>query len=238
MIKIGWCLINYGPIFSPVYSSHIRAIAQGSRHFATQYLGGIGAAGATDRMYTHSAENRAVEEALQSDCTHVFLTESDMILPDDTLEKLISVDKPIVSGLYFLRNGYGQPCLYKRTLSMVYTKMRAMSPVTMFPTHNPFRLNGCPGVGCVLIQRQVFETLSKPWFDLRESRDGDPGYGSDIFFYSNCQDAGIEVWVNPQVQCGQIEYTVWDIEDYRLRTKEDPQFVSAGYIIGEGTNGL
>lgn len=235
MHKIAWCLINYGPVESPIYGSHLRAIALASRTLTVQAVGQIAAAGATDRMYTHSAENMAVREALDLGCTHVFMTEKDMLLPDDTLVKLLEVDQPIVAGLYFLRNGYGQPCLYKRTLDMVKNKVYGMTPVSLFPTTRPFRLNGCPGLGCVLIRREVFERVPEPWFDLRESRQQAPGYGSDIYFFSNCEHAGIPVWVHPGVRCGQMETVVWDFADYEHRLQTDPDFRSTGFLLGMET---
>lgn len=231
-IKVGWALVNYGPIFSPVYGSHLRAIAKASRTLTVQQVGAIGAAGASDRMYVHSAEIRVVEEALAAGCTHVFMTESDMVLPDETIMDLLAVDKPVVSGVYFLRSGYGQPCLYKRTLRMVAEKVRGMSPVTVFPMDRPFRLNGCPGFGCVLMQADIFTKLPRPWFDLKENSATAPGYGSDIYFYSQCEDYGIEVWVQPKVLCGQLEYVEWDVGDYQMRLKEDPGFAANGFIIG------
>ncbi len=225
-MRIGWALVNYGPIFSPVYASHLRAIAHASRTMAVEQLGGVFACGATDRMYQHSAANQAIKDFLATDCTHLFMTESDMLLPDDTLSRLAEVNKPIVSGVYFIRGGDGQPCLYKPVVRV--KGQYGMSPVGLFPEEAPFRLNGCPGVGCVLIAREVFEQVPFPWFDLNAVK-----YGSDMYFYSNCLDAGLEVWIQPAVMCGQIEYKVWSVADYhdRLQQRDNPL---QGYILGVG----
>ena len=226
MVRIAWALINYGPIWAPAYASHLRAIAKGSRTLEVEQIGGVYACGATDRMYTHSAENRAVEDFLDSECTHLFLTESDMILPDDTLPMLAALEVPIASGVYFLRGGNGQPCLYKKSVR-IKSNPYPMSPVSLFPTDKPFKLNGCPGLGCVLIQRQVFARVPRPWFDLKEGH-----YGSDLYFYTKVQEAGVDVWVHPQVACDQIDYTVVGMQDYHERLQHDPSFAGSGYIIG------
>lgn len=228
MIRVGWALVNYGPIYSPVYSSHLRAIAYASRALQVDHLGSIGAVGASDRSYTHTAENKCTDQMLLvEDLTHFFYCESDMILPDDTIPRLLEVDKPIVSGLYFLRQGDGQPCLYKRVIGNTANE-QSMSPVTLFPTDRPFSLkNGCPGLGCVLIKREVFEQLRFPWFDLKEGQ-----YGSDLYFYTKVRKANIDVWVHPGVACGQIEYTEWSIDDYYHRMQIDPGFANRGVIVG------
>ena len=227
MARIGWVLVNYGPIWSPAYTTHLIAAAHASRTLEIEMLGQIGTVAATDRMYTHQAENQGVQATLlDNHCTHIFMTENDMLLPKDCVLPLLALDKPVASGLYFLRQGDGQPCLYQRSLAPVGDDY-SMSPVSLFPTEQPFRLNGCCGLGCVLIRREVFEQLDMPWFDLSYGR-----YGSDMYFYTRLRRAGIDVWVDPRVRCDQIEYKVWSFADYEERLKADPKFPSSGTLIG------
>jgi len=232
-IKAVWGMVSYGPFpYAPVYTSHMTAIAYASRHFTTQFLDGskIAGVGATDRSYTHAAENRIVSDFLAiEDATHLFMTEMDMVLPTETLVQLADLNQPIASGLYFLRGGNGAPCLYVKGYPAPenpYTH----SLVTVFPTDKPFKLGdkgGCPGLGCVLIAREVFETIPFPWFDLKEK-----GYGSDMYFYTKALEAGYEVWVDPRVRCGQMDYIAYTFEDYEKRVKEEPRFLGAGFLLG------
>ena len=242
-MKIAWGLTGYGPLpYMPVYTSHLRAIAFASRAFEVdvdlvervhadeptmraELSARIGGVGATDRMYTHSAENRLVEELLGGDCTHLFLTEMDMILPKHTLVALAELAKPVASGLYFLRGGRGQPCLYRKVVALSENPY-AHSPVRLFPKTHPFQVD-CPGLGCVLIHRSVFERLTYPWFDLAEGK-----FGSDMYFYTKVREAGIEVWAHPGVACNQIDYQVVGWHTYQERLDTDPEFAANGYIIG------
>ena len=217
--------------FPPVYSSHMAAIAYASRHFTVEMLGEIAGVGASDRMYHHSAENRLVEDFLgMENATHIFLTEVDMLLPKETLVKLAALKQPIASGVYYLRNGNGQPCLYVKGVTPPDNPY-PHAPVTMFPMDAPFCLSerggGCPGLGCVLIEREVFKQVEYPWFDLAESR-----YGSDMYFYTKVRDAGIPVWCDPTIDIHQIDYRLWSRRDYEDRIKSDPAFAASGYIIG------
>lgn len=225
--KIAWGLTAYGPIWAPAYTAHLRAIAFAARTLEVQDLGVIGGVGCSDRMYTHSAENALVKDFLGSDCSHLFLTEMDMLLPKHTIPALLELDKPIASGLYFLRNGNGQPCLYAKAITTAENRY-PHSPVTRFPVDRPFGKVGlCPGLGCVLIAREVFERVPEPWFDLAENK-----YGSDMYFYTHVRDAEIPVWVHPGVVCDQIDYTVVGFQDYANRVAADPTWANSGFLIG------
>jgi len=225
--RIAFASTNYGPLWRPAVESWLRVLAYSQRHLVREGLGEIAAAGITDRMYTHSAGNTLIKDMLADETlTHLFLTECDMLLPDETILRLLALDKPIASGVYFLRGGGGQPCLYQRLVSMPDDSC-GMTPVTLYPQDQPFRLRGCPGLGCLLIQRAVFAHIPFPWFDLKESH-----YGSDLYFFTKALKAGVETWVDPQVRCGQIEYTTWSHDDYVERLRTDPAFGANGYLLG------
>lgn len=228
---------GYGPAWPPAVDSWLRCVIMASRELTVTYMGKIGGTGITDRCYTSSAENRLAEGFLNiPEATHLFFTEIDMILPETAILDLLAVDKPIVSGVYFLRKSWGQPCLYKQVVQIARrrndTRLYSHSPVSIFPQDKPFKLgdansSGVPGFGCVLFKREVFEKMSPPWFDLKEGT-----YGSDMFFYANAHDAGYDVWVHPGVRCLQIDYYVTGIDDYYDRLQNDPGFAASGYIIG------
>ena len=248
-VNVAFGSTGYGPLWAPAVSSWLRLAFYTGRHFAIAQVGKVGGAGVTDRTYTMTAENQLVKEMLANpDFTHIFMTEMDMVLPHDTITKLVALDKDIASGLYFLRSnlqlGRGQPCLYKK--STVTEAKRAVmneinyyhSPVTLFPTKDPFRVD-CAGLGCTLFKREVFEKLEYPWFDLKAGTDIKIGYGSDMYFYTHARKAGIELWVDPTVRCRQIDYYETDFEDYQWQLDNNPQFAQAGFIIGygDGNNG-
>lgn len=244
-INIAFASSNYGPLWSPVVESWLRVVGYTARHFQIEQLGKVGGIGVTDRLYVHSAENGLIRDMLKNDFSHIFMTESDMVLPHNAIVKLMALDKDMASGVYFLRASdpqtRGQPCLYKKSTAIAAKDVdKAISryyhaPVTLFPQSEPFRVD-CAGLGCVLIKRKVFETLEYPWFDLRAGDDkaNIVGYGSDIYFYSHAKDAGFELWIDPTVQCGQIDYYQVTISDYQWQLDNNPKFAGSGYVIGIG----
>ena len=236
-LNVCFASTGYGPLWAPAVSSWLRAVAFGARSFAVNTeLGKIGGAGVTDRTYTHQAENQLVSDFLADpSATHLFLTEMDMILPHDVLTKLVALDKDMATGVYFLRSNdpskRGQPCLYKRPIASPPPTAEngnyGHHPVNIFPTDEPFRVD-CAGVGCILVKRKVLETLEYPWFDLNAKK-----YGSDIYFAKHAKDKGFELWADPSVQCGQIDYYETTIEDWQWQLDNNPEFGKNGFIIGK-----
>src|SRR3990172_5612281 len=225
MINVAFTSTGYGPLWAPAVASWLRAVAVGSRHFTVTQLGKIGAAGVTDRQYTHSAENQLVEDFLSDETlTHLFMTESDMILPSDCLLKLIELNKPIASGIYFLCNSRGQPCLFQKVLTSRENPY-VHSPVTAFPTTEPFRVDN-PGLGCVLFKREIFAKLEQPYFDLSAKK-----YGSDMYFFSKTKWADIEVWAHPGVMCDQIDYKIETFDDYKQRLTEEQKYAQSCVVL-------
>lgn len=237
----------YGPMWAPAVTSWLRVVGYTARQFNIQHIGKIGGAGVTDRTYTANAENQLAQEMLNDESfTHLFMTEMDMLLPHDTITKLAELDKDIVGGVYFLRGevqpARGQPCLYKKAPAIEWDKRRIAhesgkylhTPVSLFPRDTAFSVDHI-GLGCALIKRKVFETLAKPWFDVKSaSKEELSGYGSDMYFFTKVKEAGFEVWCDPTVICGQIDYYVTDMDDYMWQLENNPAFAGRGYIIGSG----
>jgi len=236
-VNVAFGATAYGPLWAPAVSTWLQVIGYTARHCAIEQIGQVGGAGITDRTYTHCAENGLVEDFLANPAlTHLFMTEMDMILPANAIVRLLEMDKDMASGVYFLRSDRpqtrGQPCLYKKA-PMIDPKVdSAFShyPLNIFPTDKPFRVD-CSGLGCVLFKRKVFETLPRPWFDLAADK-----YGSDMYFYTHAKNAGLELWVDPMVPCGQIDYYTTGIGDWYWQLENNPAFGKSGYIIGLNPN--
>jgi hypothetical protein len=229
--RVAWAMPCYGPIFPQVYASHLSAIAYASRYFTVERIGDFPMVGATDRMYLHSAANEIVRQSLaEPSITHIFWTESDMILPHDVVPKLLDMGKRVAAGIYFLRGGTGQPCLYKRTPMELKENPYLHTPITIYDERGPFKVD-CPGMGCVLIETSVFREIEEPWFDLKANDAGKKnGYGQDLYFFTKVRWKKIDVWANPAVISDQIDTTVVGYKDYRRRLAEDKGIGSGGFI--------
>lgn len=85
-------------------------------------------------------EKPANSALLDDTVTHLWFVEDDMILPPDTLAKLIAVDKAVVTADYPV-NKDGRGSIFSLDKQVVFC-----------------------GTGCLLIQREVFDELKSPYF--------------------------------------------------------------------------
>lgn len=154
----------------------------------------------------------------------LLFVDDDTVIPEDAAEKLIDVGKPFVTGV--------QPL-------MLPSKDEAgafhyVANVMRFPTaehrtphwpdwfewkrpSTPFRVFHC-GFGCVLLSREVLESIGFPWF--REDY-GDQwnrnAITEDIYFCDRARRAGFDIWCEPSVVCGH--YKTVDLLDVVPRSR-------------------
>jgi len=81
--------------------------------------------------------NRALED---KDITHIWFVEDDMVLPPDTLEKMILADKAVVTYDYPV-NGEGRGSILEIKNRVIYC-----------------------GTGCLLVKKEVFNEIERPVF--------------------------------------------------------------------------
>lgn len=132
--------------------------------------------------------------------------DSDMRFPKDTIERLISHNKPIVMAGYPTRKPpLIEPTQYAddATNIRVYTEndSTGLQPIAS------------GGFGCVVIHRSVFEAIDPPWFftpwNEEESRYE---CGEDVYFCRKARKAGFEIFLDHDLSkeishIGQYEFT-------------------------------
>lgn len=155
------------------------------------------------------ARNEIAQEALDTGLDWVFFLDDDQLFGADVLLKLLGHPESIVLGLTMLRcsyNGLFRPIWSDQPMVEIGGKP-AWSPVNRIETepNGLMRLTSGTGGG-VLIRREVFETVARPWWQMGQY---DPEmFWEDIFFYDRAREAGFTVWGDPQVRFGHYQPTV------------------------------
>jgi hypothetical protein len=142
--------------------------------------------------------NFPVEEALEDkDVTHIWLVEEDHIFPKDTLKRMLEMNEPVVSTAYSDRRNQINLVLQNPDGEVLYT-----------------------GIGCMLVKREVFDKLEKPYFRcamyeiqknngftklvLRENIKHNY-YGShDVYFCCSLRNAGYKINLLPNAKIGHM----------------------------------
>jgi hypothetical protein len=135
--------------------------------------------------------NTIVEEALQRDCTHVFIVEDDSMFHPMTVVNLLHHDKDVVAGLCPNRNS--------PFMAYVYGDANEQG-VQYYPLTSKDQgliKVAATGMGGILIKTSVFAKLKKPYFVM--TYEGEKEWGQDIYFAKSLVDAGIQVYCDTNV---------------------------------------
>lgn len=159
--------------------------------------------------YVHENRTTIVKRALLNKATHVMFIDADMTFPPNGIDRLMKDDKDIVGANYNVR---GNPSLGNTPASTVKFVDENKRFIAKPGSEIPRELFKCyaVGTGFMLIKMSVFEKLSEPWFFFRDYIKDDGGremMTEDVYFCEKANEAGFEVWCDPQIPMGhQGEY--------------------------------
>lgn len=154
-------------------------------------------------VFVHENQNDLVETAKMKRASHLFLVEHDNVFPSDTLEKLLELDKDVVSAPYSGRALPLEPLVYDQ--SKMNDELYQMS-YDRWPD-KPTRVYGVP-TGCTLIKMSVFDKIEKPYFFFEYNKEGKMEMSQDIYFSKKVNEANMECWIRPDIEVIHIgEYS-------------------------------
>jgi hypothetical protein len=146
----------------------------------------------------------------------LFMCDTDMVLPADTVDRLIAAadpaERPVVGGLCFSLDG-GEKLSTMYELTEPETGRIAFARYKAWPEDACMRV-GATGAACLLLHRTALETVREsagdaaaPWF--RETPVGPMSLmGEDLTFCLRCAAAGIPVHVHTGVKVGHMKTTM------------------------------
>jgi hypothetical protein len=160
---------------------------------------------------------------------YLMFLDGDMTHPADTILRLLSCQKDIISGLYHFGGGNFWPVALRHKGDPTGQDYQ---PVQLYDD-KPFWVDAI-GMGCALIKADVFRNIPSPWFEYtNDNATGLRARSEDMKFCESARGAGYEIWVDPMVKCGHIKNVIVGEDDYtpyrdgiihrinRLREKDD-----------------
>jgi len=188
------------------------------------------------------ARNKLVESLTQS---WIFFMDADQSFSPETLERLMSWNVDIVSGVVFKRKQEPVPMVYryaykkenleegegsegyyyapmvtevKNYLAQYSEILGNAPPAVCLPRTGIIECDGV-SAGCLLIHKRVFDALEKPYFKCSEGKNN----GEDFYFCRKAQLAGFKIYFDPSVLCGHYgEY--WRGHKHFLSFAQDKPF--------------
>lgn len=183
--------VSYADLVLP----HIVGHAQRGNHFIWSEYGAVAI-----------TRNKAAFQLLDSDFTHILMLDLDHAHPMDITEQLVRwvVADPsikVIGGLNYGRRPPYKPCASLETdVPGEHLVPTVWEPGTIMEVN-------MLGTGSILIDRTVFEDIEPIWFENDFSGWASGNYaGEDTVFSRKCQEAGIKLWVVPDLTSPHIDY--------------------------------
>lgn len=156
------------------------------------------------RMSIDMARNFAAKQAMYLDCDYLMFIDDDVLIPPDTLDRLIELDSDIAAGLVIIR---GYPFNV-----MLFDFMEDSSPEQpriRYFNHLPKNDDGslvkkvkCAAVGfsCAMIKTSLLKKLEPPFFVTGA------GNTEDVYFCLKALESFPEttIYADTSIQCGHM----------------------------------
>lgn len=197
-MKLLFAKPTYGPEADPAFDkSHRVAIMHAASHGVT-WVGDV----SPDRMAFATARNTVVESAVEAakddHIDGVFWVDSDLVIPADTISRLVNYDLDFVSGLYFQRAMPYWP------LFAFLNKANSFEWPSQYPDNVIAPCDGI-GFGCVYTSiRMLRAVVALPECEEVGPFGGDFGkktYGEDFTFCLRAKKAGFRPHVDTAIKC-------------------------------------
>lgn len=163
--------------------------------------------------YDH-ARNSGVETMLAKNFEWIFFLDDDVVLPADSIHRLLASNQPIMSGMYFRRHEPVAPC------AMINVP-GGRTWVTQWEPDKLFSVDFV-GAGCLLIHNSVFAKVKYPWFDWTSDRKDLPEkerMSEDFSFCEKARTEGYKIVIDPRIQCvhaGLSEMSIQGVKPLKL----------------------
>ena len=131
------------------------------------------------------------------DYDYLFSVDSDIVLPRDSLAKMLGADKDIISGLYIQRIENTHTLeVYMDNSNGGYTNI----PYNLIKNRDVVEIAAC-GMGAALIKSEIFRKIERPYFFYKESLTMKDSISEDIYFCKKTREAGFTIWADTSIQC-------------------------------------
>jgi hypothetical protein len=155
------------------------------------------------------ARNNLVETMLGD---WILMLDTDHVFAPDLLERLLRIrakyKAPVVSGIYCYKFPPHAPVVN------MWDADGRVAPLLDWDRKAEVLEVGCVGAGCLLIERSVFNRLSKAYPGVGPFTII-PGLSEDYSFCKRCHDQGIPITLAPQIESHHIITHVTSIKDYQ-----------------------
>jgi len=156
---------------------------------------------------------KLANEALKEGADYILWLDADMRFPKNTIEVLMSHNKPIVGV-----NATTRVLPVRGTsknLEIDFENKENIWHTVMSKDKHGLEMVTAVGCGVMMVKREVFENTPKPWFWFYELPGGKL-LGEDVHFCVKAKDAGFDTWVDHSLSnvIGHVGKHTFGWQDY------------------------
>lgn len=237
-------------IQSFIYSNHVAFFVQCERDFPRS-SGNAVMLFTPPRMSIDMARNTAAKEALRRECDYLMFVDDDVLIPPDSLKRLISLDADVAAGLVIIRGYPFNVMAFKRdekTGKLAYFNDLPKVDITTTDgyVHNVLKDPvteedglGAVGFSCALLKTDLLRKIDPPFFITGPRGTEDVYYCNKAAAILEREDKKLNIKMMTSLQCGHqlhpepIEWST--IDEFREHFKNlDPAGCA---IIDDEKNG-
>ena len=140
---------------------------------------------------------------------YLLCVDSDIVLPQGCLDKMLSHNKDIVTGMYIQRR-------HDKHILEIYKTNEfggfSHIPFDELKGKGLVEIGAC-GFGCVLINSDVLRKMEYPHFLYKSAIDHKDTFSEDLYFCKKAADSGFKIFCDTTIICdhiGQTTYRVYE----------------------------
>lgn len=156
------------------------------------------------------SRNEIVENAKKDNCDYLFFIDSDIIIKDGQLDRLLSHNKDAITGIYYKRIFPYEPLPRKKVTKDLYIYIEPEDKENIQNSATGtigdiIEIDGT-GMGCFLVKMDIFDKIHYPWFEFKYFNKNEKWAqtSEDLVFCQKLQDIGIKIYCDPFVKCPHI----------------------------------
>ena len=152
--------------------------------------------------------NLIADWTMKNGYDYLFAVDSDISFPPDTLARLLSHDKDLVSGIYIQRipGTHTIEIMRKNEWGGVsHVDWSDIKDQGLVP------IDGC-GFGCVLIKSSVLNAIPYPHFLYHSALDHRNTISEDVHFCNQMRDQGFRLWADTSILCDHTGSSTFQVD--------------------------
>lgn len=152
------------------------------------------------------ARNEIAKKAVGGVYDYVLMVDSDMIVQEDILERMLEYPTDIVLGIAPVKNTKTKLVEIVKSGNKSFNE-RFTAPE--LPDEPRFAVRG-GGMSCAMIRTSVFKVLKYPWFNYEVYENGSC-LSEDYYFCWKARQAGLNIEADTRVRTGHLaRYFQWE----------------------------